>query len=121
MADMYRLLVGTTFCGKYLETKRLGSNTEWDVIEVTDMPSAMEETLQNIKEELEGRVWKGFTGPPKYPKYWLFAVVTTGTCTPQNEYRFTITHVQPFGSAEEWRLTAAYTDRCGFCIKLSVL
>lgn len=115
----YEPLVGKTFRGTYLGKRNFGSETDWDVIEVTRMPSEMQETLQNIRDTVEGRVWKGFTGPPEYKKYWLFAVVTVGMCTSRNEYTFKITEVVPYSG--EWRRRADYTDHCGFCIQLSVV
>lgn len=39
-------------------------------IEVNDKD--LDKKLEKAHKEWDGKVWKGFTGPPNYTKYWLF-------------------------------------------------
>ena len=64
LGELYESAAAKTFNGEVVDRHNIRGGKEWTVIEITGSSSSMEQILNKIHKKAEGKVWKGFTGPP---------------------------------------------------------
>ena len=107
MEELYKSAKGKTFYGEVVEPHQIHKK-EWTVIEITGGASNLKKILKNIHPLADGKVWKGFTGPPDYDNYRLWVELDIGEGVSKN---FTVTGYKgPFRVAD-----AKYSHRKGYC------
>ena len=106
--DIYKELLRKDFSGTYqgLFDKH---GKEWVKIQV-DPDDPIMETLDKVKDQVQGKVWKGFTGADDgYTDYCLYVEVIGSP----NQERFRIVNVKPFPLTNvhdySWNLGARMT------------
>ena len=79
--QLYRSAIGKTFHGEVVDLHNIRGDKVWTVIEITQASSGLEPILTQIRASSEGKIWKGFTGPPEFPHYrlWVEPLVNIGT------------------------------------------
>ena len=68
---LYDSAVGETFFGEVVRPHTINAKT-WTVIEIAGGAESFESILSQIYETWEGKIWKGFTGPPDYGNYRIW-------------------------------------------------
>ena len=64
LGELYEQAVDKTFNGEVVDRHNIRGGKVWTVIEITRISSSLERILEKIHQKAEGKVWKGFTGPP---------------------------------------------------------
>jgi hypothetical protein len=64
LSELYKQAEDKTFYGEVVDRHNIRGGKVWTVIEITGGSSSLEQILEKIHQKAEGRVWKGFTGPP---------------------------------------------------------
>ena len=67
---LYGSANGKTFSGEVVNHQTM-YDKEWTVIEI-DGGGSFKQILERIHHKGEGKVWKGFTGPPDYDSYRIW-------------------------------------------------
>ena len=74
LGELYESAAGKTFNGEVVDHHNIRNGKVWTVIEITGGSSSLKPILDKIHEKAEGKVWKGFTGPPdgyNYYRVWV--------------------------------------------------
>lgn len=64
LGELYDSAKGKTFYGEVVDRHNIRGGKTWTVIEINDGSSSLERIFEKIHQKAEGKVWKGFTGPP---------------------------------------------------------
>ena len=64
LGELYESAAGKTFYGEVVDHHNIRGGKVWTVIEISGGSSSLERILEKIHQKAEGKVWKGFTGPP---------------------------------------------------------
>ena len=108
VGELYQSAVGKTFHGKVVDHHNIRNGKVWTVIEITSVGSSLERILEKIYDKGEGKVWKGFTGPPDFDNYRLWVEVKAEEGTTK---KFTVTKYKgPFRVDD-----LSYSRREGYC------
>ena len=95
--DIYEELLGKDFSGTYQGSFNK-YDKEWEKIQV-DPDDPIMETLDKVKDQVQDKVWKGFTGTEDGPWYTDYCLYVEVVGSPQKE-RFRISNAKPFPVTE---------------------